>query len=109
MFPGWIGPCVGEAVIHPRQARGVRITKITYLDRRWFAGEHRQPVFRRVPGKIDQDIDSICPYHGLQMCVIAIPCVAPYLRERAEASSHCVRAGDVRVTDVLDRFGIALT
>ena len=60
-FPGGIGHRIDQPVVDSFQARRVGIAEPRHLHRRRLAGKYAKPVFRRMAGEIDQDIDAVRP------------------------------------------------
>ena len=70
---------IDEKRIHGRQSRGVKPTDARNLHGGWPIGEHGQTVVRRVPRKIEQNIDLILMDLTRNLLWRKEPHIAPYI------------------------------
>ena len=88
-------PFIGDPVVHTCETRRRRIADPTDLYGRRAAREDGQPVVRRMPRKIDENVDAVGTNPVEEFGIGGADSIAPDLRHGLEPCCHVVAAQQI--------------
>mmetsp|Transcript_34785 Transcript_34785/g.90507 ORF Transcript_34785/g.90507 Transcript_34785/m.90507 type:complete len:229 (-) Transcript_34785:6-692(-) len=94
---GRVSMLVRDPIVHPGQARGVRIAHPRHDDRRRSSHEHGQAVVAGVPREVHEHVNAIAVYHARDLVVRQTKCAPPSWNHALKEARLIVLVGHIAV------------